>query len=198
MGLIGLIFDVVLGTRKKIKQHNAKNNTEATTVTVKNLYSIDVPNYLSSTSKASEDASLAYINKTLDISFVVIDEPKEEFAEAIKEMDKLSKEAGNSDDDANTDNYLLRKMAAISLSNMFEDMDKVELYDKTETTINGLPALTIDAFQKATFFKDGIYVSFGFIEGKDTLYQIVITTGGDSISKLSDKLPQYIRTFKEL
>jgi len=78
------------------------------------------------------------------------------------------------------------------------DMDKVEIGSYTETKINGMNAITLNAFQKRTFLKDALYGSFAFIEGRETLYQIIILSGGTSISKLADKLEQSIKSFKEL
>ena len=80
---------------------------------------------------------------------------------------------------------------------MFE-VDKVEVVNYTQTTINGLNAITLNVFQKRTFFKDATYGSFAFIEGKDRLYQIIIMSGGTSIRKLADKLETAIHSFKEL
>jgi hypothetical protein len=87
-------------------------------------------------------------------------------------------------------------MAVLTVGNMFED--DVEMGNYTETTINGLNAVTLSVFQKRTFFKDAVYGSLAFIEGKDNLYQILILSGGTSISKLADKLEESINSFKEL
>ena len=80
---------------------------------------------------------------------------------------------------------------------MFE-VDKVEVGNYTQTIINGLNAITLNVFQKRTFFKDAVYGSFAFIEGNDTLYQIIIMSGGTSIRKLADKMETSIKSFREL
>ena len=190
MGLIGFLVGSALDANKAIKQNQAKNNDEVNNVVVKNRYSIDVPSFLSPTKKLSEDASVQYWSKTLDITFQVIDEPKSEFIEAIKELKEDMPEFGEG-------KTILDNMATVTLSNIF-DMDKVEIGNYTETTINGLNAVTLNAFQKRTFLKDALYGSFAFIEGRETLYQIMIMSGGTSISKLADKLEKSINSFKEL
>lgn len=89
-------------------------------------------------------------------------------------------------------------MATVVLANFYDDIDKVEIGDYTNTTINGMNAVTLNTFQKRTFFKDALYGTFAFVEGKETLYQIIILSGGTSILKLADKLKQSIESFKEL
>ena len=190
MGLISLIAGGIMDANKAIKQNQAQKDDTVQTVAVENKYSIEVPSFLSPTTKLSEDASLQYYSKALDVSFMVIDEPKSEFLESLGEVRKEVHGFGEG-------LSMLDKMASIVLGNMF-DMDKVEIVDRTETKINGLNAITFSAFQKRTFFKDALYGSFGFVEGKETLYQIVILSGGTSIIKLGEKLEQSIKSFKEL
>lgn len=88
MGLISMIVGGAIDANRAIKQNQAKNNDSKNTVTVKGLYSIDVPSFLSPTNRFGGDASPQYWSRTLDISFQVIDEPKSEFVEAAKELDK--------------------------------------------------------------------------------------------------------------
>lgn len=186
MGIFGSIIGGIMDANKAIKQNNAKNDDTVNTVTVKGLYSIDVPAFLSPRTEGAKEDSLSYSNNTLDIGMVVIDEPKQEVIEATKHLKRKQDES------------YLDIMARLCIMNMFEDPDKMELGDYDDSPINGLPALTLNAFQKATFFKDGLFACFGFIEGKEHFYQVVITIGGSSIEKLTDKMCDVIRTFKEL
>lgn len=191
MGLIGLLVGGAMDAHKAIKQNRAQKDDSTQHVVVDNRFAIDIPYFLSERHDLSEDASIQYGNSTLDISFQVVDEPKDEFIDMINELES---QLSNSD----PNQTLLDKMAVICLGNYFEDMDKVEIGDYTETQINGLNAVTLNAFQKRTFFKDALYGSFAFIEGKKTLYQIIILSGGTSISKLAEKLESCIQSFEEL
>ena len=190
MGIISLVVGGILDANKAIKQNQAQSNDSFQNVVVKNKYSINVPSFLSPTTKLSEDASLQYWNKTLDIAFQVVDEPKDDFVESIDELNSELPDFGKGDS-------LLDKLATVSLCNMF-DMDKVEIGNYLDTKINGLNAITLNAFQKRTFLKDALYGSFAYIEGKNDLYQILIISGGTSIRKLADKLEESISSFKEL
>jgi hypothetical protein len=190
MGLISLIAGGIMDANKAIRQNQAKNDDTAQTIVVQNRYSIDVPSFLSPTNKLGKDASLQYWNKTLDVAFQIIDEPKSEFTDSVEEIRKKIPDFGR-------DKSLLENMARLTLGNMF-DMDKVEIDAYTDAKINGMNAVTLNAFQKRTFLKDAMYGSFAYIEGKDTLYQIIILSGGTSIRKLGDKLEQAIYSFKEL
>lgn len=190
MGLISLIAGGIMDANKAIKQNQAKKNNTVQNVVIKNMYSIDVPSFLSPTTKLSEDASLQYWNKTLDMTFQVIDEPKSAFFETIAELSAEMPEFRE-------EKTLFDKMIALTLGNML-DMDRVEISNYTETTINGLKAVTLNAFQKRTFLKDALYGSFAFVEGKNNLYQIIILSGGASIRDFADKLEESIKSFKEL
>ncbi|MBQ6722949.1 MAG: hypothetical protein IJQ84_00330 [Paludibacteraceae bacterium] len=190
MGLIGLLVGGAMDAHKAIKQNQAKNDEGTHHVVVDNRFSIDIPSFLSERHDLSEDASVQYGSRTLDIAYQVIDEPKDEFIQALKEIEEHVP--------FDSDKTLLDKMAIISLGNYYEDLDKVEIGDYTETTINGLKAVTLYAFQQRTFFKDALYGSFAFIEGKKTMYQIIILSGGTSISKLAEKLEESIQSFREL
>lgn len=191
MGLISTIVGGIVDANKLVKQNKAQKDDSTQNVVIEGKYSIDVPTFLSPMKNLSEDASLQYGSRSLDISFVVVDEPKSEFIEMLKDLQAEMPTVLKKDDP------ILDSMAAIVLTEMF-DMDKVEITGRTETKINGLNALIMNVFQKRTFLKDAVYGSFAFIEGKDTLYQVNIMSGGTSITKLSDKLEKAIHSFKEL
>ena len=186
--IISTIVGGIMDAKRLIKQNQAQNDNNYNDIIVKNKYAISVPAFLSPLGHVNEDASLQYGNKTLDIAFLVIDEPKSEFITAAKESQTTILGLGNS---------IVDNLATVAINNMFE-VDKVEVGNYTQTTINGLNAITLNVFQKRTFFKDAAYGSFAFIEGKDRLYQIIIMSGGTSIRKLADKLETAIHSFKEL
>lgn len=187
MGLISLLIGGVMDANKAIKQNKAKGDVPKEVV-VNNKFSINVPTFLSPTN-LNEDASLQYASKTLDISFMVIDEPKSEFIDAVSDLQLNNAQREN--------DTLLDAMATLTINNMF-DMDKVKISNYTATTINGLNAITLNIFQSRTFFKDAVYGSFAFVEGKNTLYQILIMSGGTSIRELAEVLEKSIYSFKEL
>ncbi|MDR0874304.1 MAG: hypothetical protein LBN27_12715 [Prevotellaceae bacterium] len=190
MGLISLLVGGAMDANKAIKQNKAKNDDTTQKVVVQNRYSIDVPSFLSPTNKLGEDASLQYWSITLDIIFKVIDEPKSEFVSYLEELKKVKPDFGK-------DKSLLDNMAMLKLSRIF-DINKVKFDGYTETKINGMNAVLLNTLEKRTFLKDAQYGSFAFIEGKDTLYQIIIQSGGTSILKLADKLEQAIYSFVEI
>lgn len=191
MGLIGLLVGGAIDAHKAIKQNQAQKNEEVHHVVVEDKFSIDVPSFLSDIHDAGEDASVHYGSRTLGVTFQIIDEPKDEFVEVIADL--------KADLPSLCENEsLLDKMAVLVLSNLFEDMDKVEIGNYKETQINGLKAVTLNAFQKRTFFKDAMYGTFAFVEGENMLYQIIILSGGTSITKLADKLELSINSFREL
>lgn len=180
-----------MDANKAIKQKQAQDNDSVQTVVVQNRFSIDVPSFLEPTTRFGEDASVQYWSRALDVSFQVVDESKQEFVKAMEKFNNELPDLGKGDS-------ILDQMSTMVLCNLFDDIDKVEIGNYQKTVINGLNAIMLNAFQSRTFFKDALYGSFAFVEGKDTLYQIIILSGGTSIAKLADKLEQSIRSFKEL
>ena len=191
MGIIGSIIGAAMDVNKLVKQSKAQKDTTTQHVVVNGKYSIDVPSFLSPRSLSGTDASLYYGSRSLGISFMVIDESKEEFIQALQELQSRLPSIFEKD------SSLLDHFATFVINKMFE-IDKVEIGGYRSVQIDGLNALIMNVFQKRTFFKDAVYGSFAFIEGKDMLYQIDILSGGTSISKLADKIEQSIYSFREI
>lgn len=192
---MGFLLSTIVGSisdaNRLAKQSKAQKDNTTKNVVVQGKYSIDVPSFLSPMKNLSDDASLQYGSRTLDISFIVIDEPKSEFIQSFNDLQAEFPPVFGSN------NSILDRMATIVLSNMF-DVEKVELGGRQKTMINGLNALIVNVFLRRSFLKDSLNGSFAFIEGKDTLYQINILSGGTSITKLADKIEKSIYSFREL
>lgn len=192
---MGFLLSTIVGSisdaNRLAKQSKAQKDNTTKNVVVQGKYSIDVPSFLSPMKNLSDGASLQYGSRTLDISFIVIDEPKSEFIQSFNDLQAEFPPVFGSN------NSILDRMATIVLSNMF-DVEKVELGGRQKTMINGLNALIVNVFLRRSFLKDSLYGSFAFIEGKDTLYQINILSGGTSITKLADKIEKSIYSFREL
>lgn len=192
---MGFLLSTIVGSisdaNRLAKQSKAQKDNTTKNVVVQGKYSIDVPSFLSPMKNLSDDASLQYGSRTLDISFIVVDEPKSEFIQSFNDLQAEFPPVFGSN------NSILDRMATIVLSNMF-DVEKVELGGRQKTMINGLNALIVNVFLRRSFLKDSLYGSFAFIEGKDTLYQINILSGGTSITKLADKIEKSIYSFREL
>ena len=192
---MGFLLSTIVGSisdaNRLAKQSKAQKDNTTKNVVVQGKYSIDVPSFLSPMKNLSDDASLQYGSRTLDISFIVIDEPKSEFIQSFNDLQAEFPPVFGSN------NSILDRMATIVLSNMF-DVEKVELGGRQKTMINGLNALIVNVFLRRSFLKDSLYGSFAFIEGKDTLYQINILSGGTSITKLADKIEKSFYSFREL
>jgi hypothetical protein len=189
MGLIRLLVGGAVEARKAIKENSAKKDETTQTVVVNNRYSVELPSFLKQTTRLNDEASLQYWDKTIEFYTTVIDEDKEEFEGALKE---LKKRADNWEDTP-----ILDSMAAFSLQNMFEDLDKLIKSEFVETEINGLKALTFSILDKKRW-STSIYYQFGFIEGKDTLYQIISWTIGENANMFKDKMEKIIFSFNEL
>ena len=181
-----------MDANKAIKQNKAKKDDTTQTVVVQNRYSIEIPSFLKPSSKYKEDASLNYLNKTLDCGVMVIEDTKSDF-------DAMYETLKNQDYDSDTEKSMLEYFSTLFVGNMFDlEKNEADIDNWVETTVNGLNAIMMEAFQKRTFFKDAAHYRLGFIEGRDTIYTICVTVGGSSISKIGDKFEGVIESFIEL
>lgn len=191
MGLIYLIVDGIRSIRKSVIKSKAKRNLETKTITYQNLYAIDIPTILKSTKKLSDDASIQCYNKTLDMGVLVIDEPKDEF---ITEWKNLESEMG---DEYSVNDTLADKALSVTLLNMFDGEDVTPMNYQSRR-INGMPAVSAEVFKKATFTKDASYTHITCIEGRKTIYQVIVIVGGNSIPHFSSRLSDIASTLREL
>ena len=191
MGLIGLLVDGIMSIRKTSVKNKAKRNYETETVSYQQRYAIDMPTILKSTKKLSNEASIQYYNKTLDMGVLVIDEPKSTF---ISEWQNLKSQLG---DDVDINDTLVDKIMSVSLYSMFNGED-IEPTNYQTKCINGMPSVSVEVFKKRTFTKDASFTHITCIEGHNTIYQIIAIVGGKSIPEFSSRLSTVASTLKEL
>lgn len=159
--------------------------SETKTVTVKReAYSVDLPDFLSETNMLNEEASLQYQNLLKQFFVVVLDEPKGDLETALQ--------------DSGLD-YLysadLRGYSELVVNNFKEHLKLDSIPDFTETTVNGLKALTLDM----TGVVDGeaVYWKMVYLEGKNNYYQLFVWTIDENKEKYQKDMQAVVDSFKE-
>lgn len=117
-------------------------------VGIKNLYSIELPSFLTPAILTNKAASLHYSSTTDGMSVSIID--------------SIALEADGFDFEAFT-----------TFSLIGFKPEKISISDKIDTVINGKKITTFTVLEKATIFT--YFHKFGIIEGKDRLYRIQVT-----------------------
>ena len=151
-------------------------------ISVNKDYIISIPDYMTEMKSLNEDASFQYANIYKDVYTIVIDEDKQEFIKAFRDIeiynDSLSIVSNYSD-------YQVK-----SLQEAINSKEAKEL----EFKIKNLPSLQYELNGKV----DGINASYliGFIEGKDKMYMIMSWTEEDRYKKYKNTFNLIQSSFK--
>lgn len=161
---------------------SCSESKEVETVTIKDKFTVELPDYLSEAKNLHPDASLQYQNALKEFYVVVIDEPKEEF---------LNIAATTTDFSADFNGYhdILR-------NGLEEEIEKNKITPTKDTQINGLKAKTFTLTGEVD--KIPVYYEVAYLEGKDRFYQIVSWTLESSKDKYHEPMQKIIKSFKEI
>ncbi len=151
------------------------------TIKIKKQYSVDLPSFLSEAENLNDEASLQYQNLLKEFYVLVIDEPKQAFANAIERQDI------NADLDGYSD-VILKNLRASIQNGVFSEIENIK--------IGGLNARTFSV--TGTVEGIEIYYEFAQIEGKKQFYQILIWTEPKRLDKHQTEMKKIINSFKEL
>lgn len=138
-----------------------KQDTSTQTITIKKLYSLEIPNFLSVANHLHEDASLQYQNIFKEFYTIVIDEPSKDFDDMIVNEPSLS--------DYYTPN--LEGYSNLIIDNMKVTVEDGTFSEFTKTKINGHEARTI--ILSGTVEEIKVFYHLTFIKGRKQYYQIV-------------------------
>lgn len=155
------------------------------TITIEDRYSMEIPDFMTSTSLLNDEASLQYQHAIKELYVIVIDENKLLVHDAI---DDAELEESYTKDLEGYCNLIMEQTEG-----NFAEF-KMEEYKTSE--INGLKLRTIEVQGKADAI-DGFLI-FGFVEGKDYYYQIMTWTLMDRKDTHIEKMYKMINSFKEL
>jgi hypothetical protein len=162
-----------------------RNQPKVKTVTIKNQYSIEVPEPFTKIPELNGDASLEYGNLSDEFFVIVIDESKSEFEDVIQNGDKGATYQANLDD-----------YTGIVIEGLKENMTNYKISSITDTVINTLPARLVNI----SGYTEGvdIYFQYCFIEGRAHFYQVMTWTTPSRKHRYINAMNKMLRSLKEL
>ncbi len=182
------IFITIISTLLLLSCGDGKEKTETVkteTVKVNNLYTVEIPAFLTKAKHLNEEASLQYQNLLKEVYIVVLDESKEAVETVI--IDNGLEDYYTFD----VDGYANLLTDGLESSVTFDSIP--ELHPKK---INGLNARTMNFTGKMEGIH--IYWDFAFIEGRNNYYQVMSWTLVDRKDKYKDVMSTMINSFKEI
>lgn len=179
------ILSIAFSACQSNQEKDSKEN-DFRTIEVKNRFSIQIPSILKQDSTLSEDASLALSNPIKELYAIVIEDPKNEFFNAITEnlLDSVYSK------DLDGYSKLLKTGMLDNISEIYQETDPIK------TTINGLESHTLEVAGKIEDVK--IYYYVAHIKGKDTFYQIITWTLLNRKEMHKALMEKIVFSFKEL
>ncbi len=147
----------------------------------KNNYSVEIPKDLTETKLLNDVASLQYENQFKEFYVIVIDESKESLLDFF---------VPNSETPNNLDGY-----SELLKVNMASVLGKVDFSKIKTTQINGMKAKVFSVETKIENLD--AYYKFGFFEGKNSYYQVMLWTLLDKKEEHEPRMQKIIDSFKE-
>jgi hypothetical protein len=151
---------------------------ELVQIKIGNDYSMNIPSFMSKTTRLNEEASLQFQNMFEEAYVIVIDENKQEFIDVYRELDAYD--------------TLLSPVANYADTQIQLTSSNMEVTSKNELKsyqINGLNAASIEIDAKVD--NTAITYFLTFVEGPDKLYMIMAWT-------LQNKKDEHRKTFDEM
>lgn len=166
---------------------NEMTETKFETVEVNSLYSLDLPEFMTSTTQLNDEASLQYNNLYKEKYVIVIDESKEEFVETFKELNMYDESKSI------IDNYAEAQSAFIS-----EGATVLKESDFRSAKANGLEMRMKDIDADVTGVPESVSYFLGFVEGKETLYMVMAWTLKSRKDGYEEEAGKIIKSLKEM
>ena len=154
---------------------------------VNNQYSIRIPHDFSITTSLNADASLQYNNLSAEKYFIVIDEDKQEFVDAMLEGEIYNEDLSVADN-----------FADIQISGFASGMTITSQSDVEKATINGMDAriFSFDAEVPGISFPISYFTAY--IVGEDRIYTLMGWTLESSKDEYKIQVKEIIHSIKEM
>jgi hypothetical protein len=171
----------------KIETSEKPQRTNFEVIGVNDQYSLDVPDFMTTTTALNNDASLQYNDRFKEKYVIVIDESKEEFIEVFKNI-------GQYDESKSViENYAEAQAGFIG-----EGADVIDESDIDYMKINGMAGAKKSLDANVAGVPEPISYYLGFAEGKESLYMVMAWTLKSRKDDFTGEAAKMIRSLKEL
>lgn len=161
--------------------------TKYNTIEVGGTYSLEVPDFMKSTSALNDEASLQYNNLFKEKYVIVIDEDKQEFIDVFKELEEYDESKSV------IDNY-----ADLQISYFREAGGIIRESKVVSKKINGMESRQIAMDANVQGVDESISYWLGYVEGKDKMYSLMAWTLEGRKDDFEKEANTMIRSLKEL
>ena len=162
-------------------------STKYDTKKVNDLYSVDIPDFMVSTTTLNDDATLQYNNLYKEKYIIVLDEDKDLFIQDLKDYGIYEE-----------DRDLLEMFAEAKESFIINEEAVIGDVHRKEKKIDGLSAQLVEFDSDVAGIPEPVTYYLGFVEGKANLYTIMAWTLTDRKSSFKDEANMMIESFREL
>lgn len=163
-------------------------NVDFDVVKVENLYSMEVPDFMTVTDKLQDGASLQYDNPFKEKYVTVLHEEKSDVMAFMKDYDVYD------DKKSALENYADTRLKYLKESGI----TIIDQSGLTSEKINGSSAYSINVDAKAPGMSDDTAQFFTYVEGKDHFYTISAWTILSRKEGYVDEVAKMTRSFQEL
>ncbi|GAB5399338.1 MAG: hypothetical protein Aureis2KO_09230 [Aureisphaera sp.] len=151
------------------------------------MYQISIPKYMKKSNDLNYDASLQFQNIFKETYIAIIDEPKNDFVEAFRDIEEYNEEQSVSG------NYRSAQMDYFT-----EGMTMVERGTPKKVSINGMDAEQVEFTASVPEVDYDIYYLLTFVEGRENIYMVMQWTLAEYKETYKGTFYQMIDTFKEI
>ena len=161
--------------------------TKYNTIEIGGTYSLEIPDFMKSTSALNDEASLQYNNLFKEKYVIVIDEDKQEFIDVFKELEEYDESKSV------IDNY-----ADLQISYFREAGGIIRESKVVSKKINGMESRQVAMDANVQGVDESISYWLGYVEGKDKMYSLMAWTLEGRKDDFEKEANTMIRSLKEL
>lgn len=169
-----------------LEKLKSASETKFDTKKVNNLYSIDIPDFMVSTTDLNDEASLQYNNLYKEKYIIVLDEDKETLIADLKSFDLY--------DEKRT---LIEMFSEAKESFIINEASVIGKISRKSSKINGMSASITEFDSNVAGIPEAVTYYLAFVEGKDNLYTIMAWTLTSRKADFKDEAMKMIKSFRE-
>jgi hypothetical protein len=167
------------------KNDKAASKVELKPVTINGEYKMDVPAFMSKATTLNEAASLQYQNIFKEAYVIVIDEEKDAFIQAYKDLSAYD-----------TARSVISNYTDTQIQSTTSELDVISQTEIKNFKVNGLNASSIEIDANLEGVQTPITYFLSFIEGQKKLYFVMAWTLQDKKEKHRETFQEMVKTFR--
>lgn len=170
-----------------LEKLKSATETKYDTKKVNNLYSVDIPDFMVSTTDLNDEATLQYNNLYKEKYIIVLDEDKETLISDLKSFGLYDEKRS-----------LLDMFAEAKESFIINESSVIGKINRKNKKINGMDAALTEFDSNVAGIPEAVTYHLAFVEGKENLYTVMAWTLTSRKADFKDEAAKMISSFREL